>query len=147
MLGDPAHIGAVEVMLKSHLDALWNQLRQSSPEIDEVAKEYLHPRGDMWLEFGMHDLNNAYLNYNITPTTPLNEQTFIDIEEVLSNTAKEIVRDINEYEDLDEYNPREWISVSEPTHFDYNGNEVEGYDLATLNEVKTIQVTIMRRDQ
>ena len=147
MLGDPAHREVVEAMLKSHTDALRNQLRQSSPQIEEVAQEYLHPRGDMWLEFGIHDLNNAYLNYNVPITSALNEPAIIDIANVLSETAAEIVRDANEYEDLDDYDPREWITASEPTWFDCAGNEIEGYNLDRLDEVRTIQLAIMRKDQ
>jgi hypothetical protein len=144
MIGEPANRGVAEIILKSQLDSLRHQLEISSPKIDEVAQEYLHPRGDIYLEFGVHDEDNAYLNYNVPPTSELNEPWCIDLEEVLRNTAAEIVRDINEYEDNDDGDPRAWVKSGEATFFDRDGHEIEGYDLPNLRKVKTIQIMIMR---
>jgi len=145
MLGVPICRGAAETVLKSQIDLLRHQLELSSPKIDEVAQEYLHPRDDIWLEFGMHDSNNAYLNYNVPITSTPTGTAIAYITNALYEAAEEIVRDANDYEDLDDYDPREWISSSEPTWFDRDGNEIENYE--RFSEVKTIQIEIMRKEE
>ena len=114
------------------------------PDLSDVAEEYLMPKENLHLEFGQHDEDNAYMNYNVPDGKQLNSDELADIEDALRKMSEETVRDMNGYIGIDEDDPSAWVVLEGTTLYDEKGNELPLDVHGILPQVRTVQVSLVR---
>ena len=142
MIQDPDRRQTALAILDSQIPWLEDRVRANLPEIATIAKEYLLPAYGIPLEFGMHDDENAYLNYEVPPGQTLSEPRYMEIVGAMCKAAEDIANTMNDLANVS--GTGKWVAYSEPNLFDrVSGNELGLDDPESLAATGTVQIMLV----